>query len=253
MIKETFLNMQIIYEDENIIVCHKPAGLATQSADMRSKDVVSLVKTHLVRQARKNKVRLSGEPYVGLIHRLDQPVEGILVLAKDKESAAKLSKQVTDNKIEKHYFAVVEGNPDDTKEHICKKVSEDGTVYIEDEIIKNTEGNAQIVTGLSDDDISAKLSDSESKKTSKLEYKVIATKDGRSKLDIHLITGRFHQIRATLAYLGCPIVGDARYGAEEKLQNGTIALCSYRLQFTHPVTHETMNFVIEPEDSTFQI
>ncbi|MCR5771700.1 MAG: RNA pseudouridine synthase, partial [Butyrivibrio sp.] len=63
--------MQIIYEDDNIIVCHKAAGVATQSADLRSKDMVSLVKTHLVRQARKNKIRLKGEPYVGLIHRLD--------------------------------------------------------------------------------------------------------------------------------------------------------------------------------------
>ena len=253
MIKETFLNMQIIYEDENIIVCHKPAGVATQSADMRSKDIVSLVKTHLVRQVRKNKVRLSSEPYVGLIHRLDQPVEGILVLAKDKESAANLSKQVTDNKIEKHYFAVVEGTLDDNKEHICKKVSEDGTVYIEDVIIKNIEGNAQIVTGFSGEDIAAMINGSESKKVSKLEYKIVATGGGKSKLDIHLITGRFHQIRATLSYMGCPIVGDARYGSKEKLSNGAIALCSYRLQFTHPVTHETMNFVIEPEDGTFQI
>lgn len=244
--------MNILYEDENIIVCHKEAGVATQSADMRSKDVVSLVKTHLVRQARKNKVRLSGEPYVGLIHRLDQPVEGILVLAKDKDSAAKLSKQVTDNKIEKHYVAVVEGAPDDTKEHISKKISEDGTVYIEDEIIKNTEGNAQIVTGLSDADIAVKLSDSESKKVSKLEYKVTASGDGKSKLDIHLITGRFHQIRATCAHLGCPIVGDERYGAKEKLHNGVIALCSYRLQFIHPVKGDVMNFVIEPTDSVFQ-
>lgn len=245
--------MDILYEDERIIVCHKEAGVATQSADMRSKDVVSLVKTHLVRQARKNKVRLSGEPYVGLIHRLDQPVEGILVLAKDKESAAKLSKQVTDNKIEKHYYAVVEGTPDDTKEHISKKVSEDGTVYIEDEIIKNKEGNAQIVTGFSDEDIAAIISDSESKKVSKLEYKVVATGDGKTKLDIHLITGRFHQIRATLSYMGCPIVGDTRYGAKEKLPNGSIALCSYRLQFSHPITGETINFVIDPKDSIFQL
>lgn len=247
--------MQIIHEDDNIIVCHKSAGLATQSADLRSKDMVSLVKTHLVRQARKNKVRLTGEPYVGLIHRLDQPVEGILVMAKDKESAANLSKQVTDNTIEKYYYALVQGFPDETKEHISKKVSEDGTTYIEDEIIKGADGNAQIVTGFDADKLKA-LGNPEDKKVSKLEYKLISSKDGNSLIEVHLITGRFHQIRATMAYLGCPIVGDARYKAgelvdKEMLSGKAIALCSYKLVFKHPVTGKELSFKIRPSETIF--
>jgi 23S rRNA pseudouridine1911/1915/1917 synthase len=247
--------MQIIHEDDNIIVCHKPAGIATQSADLRSKDMVSLVKTHLVRQARKNKVRLTGEPYVGLIHRLDQPVEGILVMAKDKESAANLSKQVTDNKIEKYYYALVQGTPDETKAHISKKISEDGNIYIEDEIIKKTDGNAQIVTGISTDDLKT-LGNPEDKKVSKLEYKLISSKDGNSLIEVHLITGRFHQIRATMSYLRCPIVGDTRYGAKEisdkeMLSDKAIALCSYKLTFKHPVTGKALTFKIDPSEPMF--
>ncbi len=259
--KNTELNIpdkkdHIIYEDDNIIVCVKSAGTATQSADLRSKDLVSLIKTHLVRQARKNKVRLTGEPYVGLIHRLDQPVEGILVIAKDKESAANLSKQVTDNRIDKRYLAVVEGIPNDDKIHLKKEVSKDGTIYIEDEIIKKSDGNARIVTGLPADELE-KLGNPEDKKISKLEYKIISSNNNRSLIEVHLLTGRFHQIRATMAYLGCPIVGDTRYGAppippdSAHLSPKAIALCSHKLSFKHPVTGQTMSFSIEPSEAIF--
>lgn len=259
--KNTELNIpdkkdHIIYEDDNIIVCVKSAGTATQSADLRSKDLVSLIKTHLVRQARKNKIRLTGEPYVGLIHRLDQPVEGILVIAKDKESAANLSKQVTDNRIDKRYLAVVEGIPNDDKIHLKKEVSKDGTIYIEDEIIKKSDGNARIVTGLPADELKT-LGNPEDKKISKLEYKIISSNNNRSLIEVHLLTGRFHQIRATMAYLGCPIVGDTRYGAppipsdRAYLSPKAIALCSHKLSFKHPITGQTMSFSIEPSEAIF--
>ncbi len=248
--------MHILYEDDNIIVCVKSAGTATQSADLRSKDVVSIIKTHLVRQARKNKIRLTGEPYVGLIHRLDQPVEGILVIAKDKESAANLSKQVTDNRIDKRYLAVVEGIPNDDKIHLKKEVSKDGTIYIEDEIIKKSDGNARIVTGLPADELKT-LGNPEDKKISKLEYKIISSNNNRSLIEVHLLTGRFHQIRATMAYLGSPIVGDTRYGAHPlPLENAplspkAIALCSHKLSFKHPITGKTMSFELEPSEAIF--
>lgn len=259
--KNTELNIpdkkdHIIYEDDNIIVCVKSAGTATQSADLRSKDLVSLIKTHLVRQARKNKIRLTGEPYVGLIHRLDQPVEGILVIAKDKESAANLSKQVTDNRIDKRYLAVVEGIPNDNMTHLKKEVSKDGTIYIEDEIIKKSDGNARIVTGLPADELKT-LGNPEDKKISKLEYKIISSNNNRSLIEVHLLTGRFHQIRATMAYLGCPIVGDTRYGAppipsdRAYLSPKAIALCSHKLSFKHPITGQTMSFSIEPSEAIF--
>ena len=228
--------MQILYEDENIIVCNKPSGLATQSADLRSKDIVSLVKTHLVRHARKNKIKLNKEPYVGLVHRLDQPVEGILVLAKDQKTCAKLSKQITDKLFSKYYLATVEGTIKDDKKHLNKVENPDNSIYIEDEIIKDPSGNARIVSGMGQDDT----------KIARLEYTILTSKDGKTNVRIHLITGRFHQIRATMAYLGCPIVGDTRYGAKEKLKDGAIALCSYSLSFIHPVTGKEMHFEIEP-------
>lgn len=229
--------MKILHEDDNIIVCVKPSGIATQSADLRSKDMVSLIKTHLVRSARKNKKSLNGEPYVGLIHRLDQPVAGILVFAKDRESAANLSQQVTNNQIKKYYYALVEGEFKDDKMHKEKKVAKDGTVYIEDEIVKIPGANAAIVnTPIQEEPV----------KRTKLEYKVIKSINGNTLIEVHLITGRFHQIRATMSYIGNPIVGDVRYGARDKLPKGAIALCCYKLCFKHPITNKDMSFVIEP-------
>lgn len=245
----------ILFEDDSILVVRKPAGTATESSNMRSQDMVSILKTHLVREERKKRIRSTTPPYLAMIHRLDQKVEGILVFAKTKEAAAILSKELTDGKIDKYYYAVINGVPDPGAYHLAMEEKKDGSVYIKDEIIRLPNGNAAIVSGASDAEIKETYGEtidlSKEKKQSELEYKVVAEKDGFSLLRIHLLTGRFHQIRATLRYLGVPICGDVRYGAAEG-EKGAISLSSYQLSFQHPKTKERLCYTIRPQGIAFQ-
>ena len=217
-------SLNILFEDNSIIVINKPAGLATQSANISQRDCVSLLKEHLKRENPDKK----GEPYVGVIHRLDQPVSGILVFAKNPKSAALLSKQVQSDFMNKHYNAVVEG-----------QVSE-GKLSLNSLLYKDSKNSKAIVVNERENaPQGVKIQEA------KLEYSVISynTEENTTLVDIHLITGRFHQIRAQFASIGHPIVGDKKYGST-KICKG-IALEAISLDFVHPETREKMSFTIQ--------
>ena len=204
-----------------MIIVHKCAGLATQSADVSRKDCVSILKEHI----KKNTPGLKSEPYLGIIHRLDRPVEGLLVFAKDKRTAADLSRQVQNGKMKKGYTALVEGivdAPTDTglKDMMCKDGKRNMAVIYDD-------GRA----GLQE---------------ARLSYRTerILKEENRSILSIRLITGRFHQIRAQLSHMGHPIVGDTKYGALSSYPEG-IALVANRLEFIHPLTGEKIEKAVD--------
>lgn len=220
------MKTKIVYEDRDIIVCHKPAGLATQSARPMSPDVESELKNYL----------RGGELHV--IHRLDQPVEGLLVFAKNQKTAADLSAQVNDGRMEKIYHALVCGQT----EPECAELT--------DYLIKTKNGLGQVVS-----EQQKKQPQYRDAKQAVLSYRVLQQfcDTGVTKLEIRLKTGRFHQIRLQMSHAGYPLVGDAKYGGERAVGKAAelglhyVALAACRLAFLHPVTQKEMRFEIVPE------
>lgn len=238
---------RIIYEDEHIIVAYKPSGLATQTSKVGQPDMVSeLKKECAARRSGIVQYNAAGAgskvapSYLGIIHRLDQPVEGLLVFARNQKAAARLSKQLLAGSLNKKYFAIICGQP----------LSKSGELV--DYLLKGSDNRARVVTGQE-----AAYPDA---KKAVLQYKVkesVSTPTAISLVDIHIDTGRFHQIRAQMAHAGMPLLGDAKYGTEEgnALAQGlgirNVALCAYKLVFTHPVTDRKMSFEVKPENKAF--
>ena len=205
----------IQYEDKDLLVVYKPAGLATQSARVTSPDLVSAMARHLKGAS------------VYVVHRLDQPVEGLLVLAKTKQAAAALNKQLQAGTLNKQYYALV---------HQAEEFPEEGTLV--DYLWKNPQTQkAEIVPQASGKG-----------KQAKLHYRVLTRKDDMTLLDVRIETGRFHQIRAQLAHAGFPILGDQKYGTQASMEYTTqlgiknVSLFAYALTFTHPKTGKQMEF-----------
>lgn len=209
------MDLNIIYEDESLIVCEKPAGVATQTKRLGQADMESILKNY---RAGKGEV-----PYIGVIHRLDQPVAGIMVFAKTKEAASSLSRQVQSKAADKFYYAMTDGIPEEQKG--C----------LEDELFHDGKTNTTHVAGAG----------TKGAKHARLSYEVIVSKDHRAVLRVQLDTGRPHQIRVQLSHAGWPIVGDRKYNQKESAKEAGLKLCSYKIGFTHPVTKKRMEFVIE--------
>ena len=227
-------NLEIIYEDNDILVCHKPAGIATQTKRLGQQDMESMLKNY---RAQKGE-----QPYIGIIHRLDQPVEGIMVFAKNQKSASALSKQIQSKMIGKYYYAVSAYKPKEEKG------------VLENYLIIDKKTNfTQVIEEIEppQDCNSGKQNQKKEKnaKLAKLEYHVVAFIEEKTLFDIKLYTGRQHQIRVQMAHMGCPLVGDSKYGIKSQ---ETLALCSYRLQFQHPTTKKQMDFCIFPKGEPFQ-
>ena len=205
------MNIQdwILYEDQHIIVCRKEAGVAVQTARMSQMDMESALKNYLA-------VKDSGKmPYLAVIHRLDQPVRGVLVFAKTPFAAKELSRQVTDHTIGKYYLAEVEGViPADS-----------GT--LEDFLLKDGRTNTSKV-------VDAKTKDA---KKAVLHYK----KRDDHTIEIELVTGRHHQIRVQCAHAGMPLKGDTKYNPGAKIGE-QLGLCAYHLVLKHPKTGKCMEF-----------
>lgn len=231
----------IIYEDEAVLVVYKPAGIATQTARIGQQDMVSELKNYL---AKKPEYKGKGEPYLGVVHRLDQPVSGILVFAKTKQAAAELGRQIANGQMQKYYYAVVCGRPDRLQEKL------------ENYLIKDAKTNLSslVEEGFPD------------AKKAVLEYKLMKTlmvleenteAEEISLIEIRLITGRHHQIRVQMSHRGMPLLGDNKYGnshskrlsQETKCKN--VALCAYKLEFCHPTTRKRSLFEKQPEDEIF--
>ncbi|MFU2422283.1 MAG: RluA family pseudouridine synthase [Bacteroides sp.] len=221
------MQTQIVYEDEAVLVIRKPAGLATESAGIGQKDVVSELKNYV---AKKNPGKM---PYLGIVHRLDQPVEGLLVFAKTKKAAENLTAQLGKGMLKKEYLAVV-----------CGKVPEN-TGRLVDYLIK--------VNGMA---VVKDAADAQAKKAV-LTYTKKAETEKFTLLAVQIETGRFHQIRAQLSHAGFPILGDEKYGSEESKELSRekkirfTALCAASLSFRHPVTGKFMAFTQAPQNPAF--
>ncbi len=216
------INPKIIYEDEDIAVIYKPAAFPSQSADITKDDVVSFLKKHISKQGIK--------PYVALISRLDQPVEGLMVLAKNKIAGANLSKQMQNRKIEKIYLSAIKGKIDPPS----------GTM--EDYLVKDKHNNISRVCKKNEPGA----------KSARLFYETVSQMDDKSLVRIKLDTGRHHQIRVQFATRGYPLLGDRKYSRENDVASA-IALCCERIIFTHPKTNKKMDYKIEPNGDIFKI
>lgn len=207
------MKINILYEDNHLLVVEKPVNILSQSDNTKDKDLLAIVKEYI-----KEKYNKPGNVYVGLVHRLDRPVGGIMVFAKTSKAAARLSKEISEHKMKKYYLAIVNGIIPEEK----------GTYH--DKLKRLSNGNAII---------------SKDGKDAILDYEVLERnkKTNQTLVKIFLKTGRHHQIRVQFANKNHPLCGDQRYGKEDKTQ---IALYAYRLEFTHPTTKEKLVFQILP-------
>ena len=235
--REKGMRVEILDEDEDIIVVYKPAGIAAQTADVGQEDVVSELKNYLSRTP-KAAGKERQEPYLGVIHRLDQPVEGLLVFAKRQNAAAALSRQLRDGAFCKRYYAVLCGRPEAEKGQLTDALCRDGA------------GRMGEV---------ARAGQKADTREAVLHYSVLQSLEERpiTLADIQVDTGRFHQIRVLMAHAGTPILGDRKYGGEaccalaRDLQVQYVALCAYYLEFIHPGSKKVMKYRIKPRGRVF--
>ena len=218
------MGLKILFEDEHVVVVKKDAGIPVQAGKLRIMDLQGLIKNELYRRNRKG-----GEPYLGIVHRLDQPVEGAMVFAKTPFAAADLSEQVQDGRMKKHYLAL-----------LCGKPSKDCGKLV-DYLLKDGRTNTSMVV---------KEYTKEAKR-SELNYRVMSMGETTSLVEVELITGRHHQIRVQMANAGWPLYGDTKYNPQfqEISEPVQTALCAYKLSFVHPKTKKIMEFCIEPDNS----
>ena len=204
--------LNVLYEDNHIIVVEKPVNVLSQADDTNDMDLLSMVKDYV-----KVKYNKPGNVYIGLVHRLDRPVGGIMVFARTSKAASRLSVQVQKHDFCKKYLAVVKGKVADSGEFV-------------DKLERLNDGNTIV---------------SKNGKDSVLNYKLIEYNKNRdcSLVEVNLKTGRHHQIRVQFASRGHYLCGDQRYGVQDKTQ---IALFAYYLSFTHPVSKEKMEFTLKP-------
>lgn len=253
------MQTQIVYEDEAVLVIRKPAGLATESAGIGQKDVVSELKNYV---AKKNPGKM---PYLGVVHRLDQPVEGLLVFAKTKKAAENLTVQLGKGTLKKEYLAVVCGKvPENTGRLVDYLAKEKGMAVVKDAADTQAKKDADTQAKKDADAQAEKVADVQAEKAADpqakkavLTYTKKAETEKFTLLAVQIETGRFHQIRAQLSHAGFPILGDEKYGSEESKELSRekkirfTALCAASLSFRHPVTGKIMAFTQAPQNPAF--
>lgn len=205
--------VKVLYEDNHIITAIKPAGVLSQGDGSDSPDILTILKAYI-----KEKYEKPGEVYLGLVHRLDRPVSGVMVFARTSKAASRLSEQIRQRKVDKIYRCVVDG------------VLE-GEGRLENYIYKDEARNMVTVTD----------TEKPGFKASYLDYKALSSKDGMTLVEVKLGTGRSHQIRAQMAHSGYPLIGDQKYGKKD-IRTKDIALEAYKLSFEHPVKREFITF-----------
>ena len=206
--------IDILYEDNHLLVVSKPINVPVQSDISGDEDLLSILKKYL-----KDKYNKPGNVYLGLVHRLDRPVGGLMVFAKTSKAASRLSKEIRDKMFNKVYYAVVLGN------------IKNSDIFV-DKLYKDRVRNISYV--------------SDKGLVSKLSYEKIGYKDGFSLVRINLETGRSHQIRVQFSSRGFPLYGDQKYN--KKAVKAPIALFAGKLEFVHPTTKEVMSFSLPLPD-----
>lgn len=204
--------IDVLYEDNHLLAVNKPAGLLTQATEENKDSLETQVKDWI-----KEKYQKPGNVFLGVVHRLDRPVSGIVLFAKTSKALSRLNALIRSKEMRKTYCALVEGSfqkESGTLEHFLRH--DDYRAYVSNHPEKDA-------------------------KPARLHYKVVRKIGKNSVLEIELETGRYHQIRAQCAAVGCPIVGDKKYGSRQPFSEGIIALHHFRLELEHPITKQRLS------------
>ena len=214
----------IIFEDNHIIIVQKPAGMPTQGDESGDTSLFELVQQYI-----KKKYNKPGDVYLGLVHRVDRPVSGLVMFARTSKAASRLSEMFRERTIEKTYLAIVDTQPlilEDTITNYIWKDKEANKAYCYN---KEKSGSKKAV----------------------LDYKQVQAVGGNFLLEVKPHTGRSHQIRAQLASIGCPIIGDNKYGSSITLEDRSVCLLARRLKFIHPVKKTPLEVVSKTPTGRF--
>ena len=215
--------MKVVYEDNHIIIVAKSSGEIVQGDKTGDVPLSETVKQYI-----KEKYHKPGNVFLGVVHRLDRPVSGLVVFAKTSKALSRLCNMFRDGEVHKTYWAITKNAPKQSQ----------GTVT--SWLVRNEKQNKSYSY---DHEVP-------NSKKAILKYRLIGHTDNYSLLEVNLLTGRHHQIRCQLASIGCAIKGDLKYGAQRSNPDGSISLLSRRVQFTHPVSKEQMDiFSPIPDDN----
>ncbi len=206
--------MQVIYEDNHIIIVNKQSGEIVQGDKTGDTPLSDIVKAYL-----KEKYHKPGDVFLGVVHRLDRPVSGVVVFAKTSKALTRLNKMFSGGEVHKTYWAITKNAPKEVE----------GT--LEHWLVRNEKQNKSY----------AYAKEKPRSKHAVLKYRLLGKTDNYHLIEVELLTGRHHQIRCQLAAMGCPIKGDLKYGAKRSNPDGSISLMSRKVEFVHPVSKETIS------------
>ncbi len=218
--------MRVVYEDNHIIVVYKESGEIVQGDKTGDIPLSDIVKDYI-----KEKYQKPGNVFLGVVHRLDRPVNGLVVFARTSKALSRLNEMFRTGDVHKTYWAITKEQPAELEGRL------------EHWLVRNEKQNKSY----------AYTREKPGAKKAILEYKVIGRTDNYNLLEVRLLTGRHHQIRCQLAAMGCPIKGDLKYGARRSNPDGSISLLSRRVQFVHPVSKLLIDIVSPvPDDNLWQ-
>ena len=219
--------MEVVYEDNHIIIVNKQSGEIVQGDKTGDRPLSDIVKDYI-----KEKYQKPGAVFLGVVHRLDRPVSGLVVFARTSKALPRLNKMFAEGEVHKTYWAIVE----------CGSLKEESGRRKEDRLkVKEESGEWQMLENWltrNEQQNKSYAYDHEvpHSKKAQLRYRVLAIGERYALLEVQLMTGRHHQIRCQLAAMGCPIKGDLKYGAKRSNPDGSISLQSHRISFIHPVS-----------------
>lgn len=220
----TFLQDRVLYEDNHLIVVNKRAGEIVQGDQTGDKPLLEHVRDFI-----RVKYNKPGNVFCGLVHRIDRPVSGAVIFAKTSKALSRMNEMVKNRHIQKFYWAIVQGRPDKLENNL------------QNYIFRNERLNKSFISEV----------EKQGWQRAELNYSTLASSDRYSLLEVELLTGRHHQIRAQLSAMGCPIKGDLKYGAKRSNEDGSICLHARRLVFEHPVSHENIKIEARPFNALF--
>jgi 23S rRNA pseudouridine1911/1915/1917 synthase len=215
--------MQILYEDNHLIAVNKKPGEIVQGDKTGDKPMSEIIKDYL-----KEKMNKPGAAYLGVVHRIDRPVSGVVIFARTSKALTRMNEFFREKKVKKTYWAVVKNKPAEDSGTLIHYLVKDESKN------KSTAYNTEVKGSL----------------RSWLDYKVIAKSDNYYLLEINPLTGRHHQIRVQLSAIGCPIKGDLKYGFPRSNEDGSIHLHARRIEFMHPVKKEEIMITAPAPDET---
>lgn len=218
--------MHVVYEDNHIIIVYKESGEIVQGDKTGDIPLSETVKQYI-----KEKYQKPGNVFLGVVHRLDRPVSGLVVFAKTSKALSRLNEMFRVGDVRKTYWAIVQASPKETEavlEHWLVRNEKQNKTYVYDHEVPKA-------------------------KQARLRYRLLSSSRHYHLLEVELMTGRHHQIRSQLSHIGCVIKGDLKYGAKRSNPDGSISLLAHRVRFVHPVSKQQIDIISPlPEDNLWQ-